>query len=70
LGWQQGVICLTAVLLNFARVCDMACPEEVICEQLQALERVLARSTELGKQAPHVFAVIRLCAEPFIRVYG
>ncbi|MDM8350829.1 type II toxin-antitoxin system HipA family toxin [Pseudomonas sp. sp1636] len=57
-------------LLDFARVCDVARPEEVIREQLQALERVLARSTELSERAPHVIAAIRQCAEPFIRTFG
>lgn len=41
-------------LLEFAQVCDVARPTEVIREQLQALERVLVRSTELSEQALHV----------------
>lgn len=57
-------------LLNFAQVCDVAQPEEVIRGQLQALERVLARSTEQGEQAPHVVAAIRQCAEPFMSIFG
>ncbi|MFT0624670.1 type II toxin-antitoxin system HipA family toxin [Ectopseudomonas guguanensis] len=57
-------------LLDFAQVCDVARPEEVIREQLQALERVLARSTELGEQAPHVVAAIRQCAGPFMQSFG
>ncbi|MBH3339629.1 type II toxin-antitoxin system HipA family toxin [Pseudomonas mendocina] len=57
-------------LLDFAQVCDVARPEGVIREQLQALERVLARSTELGEQAPHVFAAIRQCAGPFMQSFG
>lgn len=46
-------------LLEFAPVCDVARPTEVIRKQLQALERLLARSTELCEQAPHVVAAIR-----------
>ncbi|MEE2577545.1 type II toxin-antitoxin system HipA family toxin, partial [Pseudomonas aeruginosa] len=46
-------------LLEFAPVCDVAWPTEVIRKQLQALERLLARSTELCEQAPHVVAAIR-----------
>ena len=57
-------------LLDFAQVCDVVRPEEVIRGQLQALERVLARSTELGEQAPHVVAAIRHCAGPFIKTFG
>ena len=57
-------------LLDFAQVCDVARPEDVIREQLQALERVLARSTELGEQAPHVVAAIRQCAGPFMQSFG
>jgi serine/threonine-protein kinase HipA len=57
-------------LLEFAKVCDVARPEEVICEQLQALEQVLTRSTELCEQAPHVVAAIKRCAEPFMKTFG
>lgn len=57
-------------LLDFAKVCDVARPEDVIREQLSALERVLARSTELGEQAPHVVAAIRRCAAPFIQTFA
>lgn len=57
-------------LLDFAQVCDVARPEEMIREQLSALERVLARSTELGEQAPRVVAAIRHCAEPFMKTFG
>lgn len=57
-------------LLDFAQVCDVTQPEEVIREQLQALEQVLARSTELCEQAPHVVAAIRHCADPFIKTFG
>jgi serine/threonine-protein kinase HipA len=57
-------------LLDFAKVSDVARPEDVIREQLSALERVLARSTELGEQAPHVVAAIKRCAEPFIKTFG
>ncbi|MDZ7888698.1 MAG: type II toxin-antitoxin system HipA family toxin [Pseudomonas sp.] len=57
-------------LLDFAKVCDVARPEDVIREQLSALERVLARSTELGEQAPHVVSAIRRCAAPFIQTFA
>jgi len=57
-------------LLDFARVCDVAQPEDVIRSQLQALERVLARFTELGERAPNVVASIRQCAAPFITTFG
>jgi serine/threonine-protein kinase HipA len=57
-------------LLDFARVCDVAQPEEVIREQLQALEQVLARSTELCEQVPHVVAAIEHCAGRFIQTFG
>jgi serine/threonine-protein kinase HipA len=57
-------------LLDFAQVCDVMRPEEVIRGQLSALERVLARSIELSEQAPHVVAAIRHCAEPFMKTFG
>jgi serine/threonine-protein kinase HipA len=57
-------------LLDFARVCDVARPEEIIREQLQALERVLAGSTELCEQVPHVVAAIKHCAGQFIQTFG
>lgn len=57
-------------LLDFARICDIERPEEIIRFQLQALERVLARSTELCEQAPHVVAAIKSCAEPFLKTFG
>ncbi|MGP9826034.1 type II toxin-antitoxin system HipA family toxin [Ectopseudomonas khazarica] len=57
-------------LLDFAQVCDVTRPEEVIRGQLTALERVLARSTELSEQAPHVVEAIRHCAEPFMKTFG
>lgn len=57
-------------LLDFAQVCDVTRPEEVIRGQLSALERVLARSTELSEQAPHVVEAIRHCAEPFMKTFG
>lgn len=57
-------------LLDFAQVCGVACPQEVIREQLEALERVLARSIELCEQAPRVVAAIRHSAEPFMKSFG
>ncbi|MGP6226594.1 hypothetical protein ACQUHS_28090, partial [Pseudomonas aeruginosa] len=57
-------------LLEFAQVCDVARPTEVIRKQLQALERLLARSTELCEQAPQVVAAIRQCAVPFMQTFG
>lgn len=54
-------------LLEFAEVCDVARPTEVIREPL---ERLLARSTELSEQAPHVVAAIRQCAVPFMQTFG
>ena len=57
-------------LRDFAQVCDVARPEDVILEQLSALERVLARSTEQGEQAPHVVAAIKHCAGPFVKTFG
>lgn len=57
-------------LLDFALVCDVARPEEIIRKQLQALEQVLARSSELCEQAPDVVAAIKRCAEPFMKTFG
>lgn len=57
-------------LLDFAQVCGVACPKDVIRGQLQALEQVLARSAELCERAPRVAAAIRYSAEPFMRSFG
>ncbi|MDU8339637.1 HipA domain-containing protein, partial [Pseudomonas syringae pv. actinidiae] len=57
-------------LLDFAQICDVTRPEEVISGQLQALEQVLARSVELNEQAPEVIAAVRRCAEPFMKTFG
>jgi serine/threonine-protein kinase HipA len=57
-------------LLDFAQVCAVAKPEEVIRRQLAALERVLKRYTQLTEQTPQVTAAIRRCAEPFMRSFG
>ena len=57
-------------LLDFARVCDVAQPEDVIRSQLQALEQMLERYTELSERAPNVVAAIRQCAAPFITTFG
>ena len=57
-------------LLDFAQICDVVRPEEIIRGQLSALEQVMARSSELAEQAPHVVAAIRHCAEPFMKTFG
>ena len=57
-------------LLDFARVCDVARPEEVIHKQLQALEQVLTRATDLCEQAPNVVLAIKQCAEPFMKTFA
>lgn len=57
-------------LLDFAQICDVVRPEEIIRGQLSALEQVMARSGELAEQAPHVVAAIRHCAEPFMNTFG
>lgn len=57
-------------LLDFAQVCDIERPAEVIRAQLEALERVLQRSIELCGQAPQVVTAIRHCAAPFVQTFG
>lgn len=57
-------------LLEFAKACDVVRPEDVIREQLQALEQVLSSSAELCERVPHVATAIRQCAEPFIKTFG
>jgi serine/threonine-protein kinase HipA len=57
-------------LLDFAQICDVVRPEEIIRGHLSALEQVMARSGELAEQAPHVVAAIRHCAEPFMQTFG
>ncbi|MGV8657505.1 type II toxin-antitoxin system HipA family toxin, partial [Pseudomonas aeruginosa] len=50
-------------LLEFAQVCA-----PVLATACGSL--LLARSTELCEQAPHVFAAIRQCAVPFMQTFG
>lgn len=57
-------------LLDFAHICDVDRPEEVIRRQLAALENVLARFPELCELAPHVATAIRASAAPFIQSFG
>ncbi|MGM3422791.1 type II toxin-antitoxin system HipA family toxin [Pseudomonas benzopyrenica] len=57
-------------LLDFADVCDVARPADVVRAQLEALERVLQRSTELCSQVPQVVAAIRHCSVPFVQTFG
>jgi serine/threonine-protein kinase HipA len=57
-------------LLDFARICDVERPEEVICGQLQALEQVLARSVEVTERSQHVVTAIQRSAEPFRQTFG
>lgn len=57
-------------LLDFARVCDIDRPDEVIRRQLEVLESVLAGLPELCELAPHVVAAIRSSAAPFIQSFG
>jgi len=47
-------------LPDFAQACDVARPEDVVCEQVQALEPVPARRVERDEQAVQVVAAIRL----------
>ncbi|MFT0865300.1 type II toxin-antitoxin system HipA family toxin [Pseudomonas sp. CAM1A] len=57
-------------LLDFAPLCDVSNPAEVIRNQLEALERTLARESALCDQAPKVVAAIKACAAPFIQTFG
>lgn len=57
-------------LLDFAAVCDVERPADVIRSQLEALERVLAQRPELCEQALDVVAAIRKSAAPFIQSFG
>lgn len=57
-------------LLDFAQVCGVERPEEVVRGQLQALEEVLARSGEVAEQAGHIVAAIQRSADPFRQIFG
>ncbi|ONN72470.1 MULTISPECIES: type II toxin-antitoxin system HipA family toxin [Pseudomonas] len=57
-------------LLDFAEVCDVERPTEMIRSQLEALERVLMRATDLCEQAPQIVAAIRHSAAPFVQTFG
>ncbi|MCY1280211.1 hypothetical protein D9M70_289910 [compost metagenome] len=70
LGGNKSLFASRQGLLEFGKACDVVRPDEVIREQLQALERVLARSIELCEQAPNVAAAIRQSAEPFMKTFG
>lgn len=70
LGGNKSLFASRQGLMDFAVTCDVARPKEIICEQLQALEQVLARSAELCEQAPDVVRAIRQSAGPFISTFG
>ncbi|MBD8685138.1 type II toxin-antitoxin system HipA family toxin [Pseudomonas sp. CFBP 13719] len=57
-------------LLDFAQVCGVERPEEIIRGQLQALEEVLACSGEVAEQAGHIVAAIQRSADPFRQTFG
>ncbi len=57
-------------LLDFAEICGVDTPAEIIRRQLDALERVLANAPELCEQAPHVVAAIKQSAGPFLQSFG
>lgn len=57
-------------LLDFAEVCDVERPAEVIRAQLEALERILLRATDLCEQAPQIVAAIQRSAAPFMQTFG
>ena len=57
-------------LLDFATVCGVRQPAEVIRNQLEVLERVLNRCSALCERAPHVAAAIRASAAPFAHTFG
>lgn len=57
-------------LLEFAQLCAVEQPQEVIRTQLQALEQVLASSGEVTEQAQHVVTAIQKSADPFRQTFG
>ena len=57
-------------LLDFAPLCEVSNPAEVIRNQLEALERTLTRESALCDQAPKVVAAIKASAAPFIQTFG
>ena len=57
-------------LVDFAQVCSVERPIELIRVQLAALERVLNRCPQLIDQAPQVAAAIRRNAGPFVQSFG
>lgn len=57
-------------LLDFAQLCGVEQPQEVIRTQLQALEQVLASSGEVTEKARHVVSAIQRSADPFRQTFG
>lgn len=57
-------------LLEFARVCDVDHPKDIIRRQLGALELVLEQHVDLCRLAPAVADAIRRSAAPFIQTFG
>lgn len=57
-------------LLDFAPLCEVNKPAEVIRNQLEALEKTLARESALCEQVPQVVAAIKASAAPFIQTFG
>lgn len=57
-------------LLDFAALCEVERPEDVIRRHLESLEQVLSRFSALCEQAPHVVTAIKQSAAPFIQTFG
>jgi hypothetical protein len=52
------------------QVCGVEQPQDVIRTQLQALEQILASSSEVTEKARHVVAAIQKSADPFRQTFG
>lgn len=70
LGGNKSLFASRQGLLDFAWVCDIDRPQDVIRHLLEALELTLARYHTLCEQAPHVVTAIRHSAAPFIQTFG
>jgi len=57
-------------LLDFAELCGVEQPGQIIRHQLEALEQVLRNAAPICEQAPHVVAAIKQSAGPFIQSFS
>lgn len=70
LSGNKSLLASRQGLLDFAELCGVEQPTQIIRYQLEALEQVLRNAAPICEQAPHVVAAIKQSAGPFIQSFG